>query len=89
MLTYSPSLTQSEHKNRKRLSLCLMFIENELNHNDCLPIRLFQLLIVLSGEYTCVATNVAGVAQRDMTLEVLVPPKIRKGPSLIKVSEWV
>ncbi|CAK8691082.1 unnamed protein product [Clavelina lepadiformis] len=40
-----------------------------------------------AGRYTCVATNIAGTVQRDMYLDVLVPPSIRRGPSSIKVLE--
>ena len=38
------------------------------------------------GSYTCIATNIAGEAQREMTLDVYIPPSIRRGPSLVSVS---
>ncbi|GBM98114.1 Hemicentin-1, partial [Araneus ventricosus] len=39
-----------------------------------------------SGKYMCVATNSAGNTSRNFVLNVLEPPSINKGPSLIKTS---
>ncbi|XP_055948498.1 hemicentin-1-like isoform X2 [Argiope bruennichi] len=39
-----------------------------------------------SGKYMCVATNSAGNTSRNFVLNVLEPPSIKKGPSLIKTS---
>ena len=36
-----------------------------------------------TGQYTCIATNAAGMIEHDITVEVLVPPYLsRKTPSL-------
>ncbi|XP_069039515.1 hemicentin-1 isoform X2 [Lepisosteus oculatus] len=36
-----------------------------------------------SGQYSCVATNVAGSSRLEFTVEVQVPPGIQAGPSLV------
>ncbi|KAM5147900.1 hemicentin-1 [Mantella aurantiaca] len=47
--------------------------------------RISDIRVTDAGTYTCVATNIAGNVTQIVTLKVYVPPKIQRGPQIIRV----
>ncbi|KAG8556198.1 hypothetical protein GDO81_017962 [Engystomops pustulosus] len=46
--------------------------------------KIFESRVTDTGTYTCVATNIAGNITQTVKLNVHVPPKIQKGPKIIR-----
>nr|DBA18217.1 TPA: hypothetical protein GDO54_016492 [Pyxicephalus adspersus] len=47
--------------------------------------KISDIRVTDSGTYTCVATNIAGNVTQIVTLNVYVPPKIQRGPQVIRI----
>ncbi|KAG9483371.1 hypothetical protein GDO78_009341 [Eleutherodactylus coqui] len=65
-----------------------IFVRFSTRHN-ILPsgsMRIFETRVTDSGMYTCVATNIAGNVTQSVKLNVYVPPKIQRGPKVIRVN---
>ncbi|KAM3915384.1 hemicentin-1 [Leptodactylus fuscus] len=48
--------------------------------------KIFETRVTDTGVYTCVATNIAGNVTQSVKLNVYVPPKIQKGPKVIRAN---
>ncbi|XP_075689566.1 hemicentin-1 [Rhinoderma darwinii] len=48
--------------------------------------KIFETRVTDTGMYTCVATNIAGNVTRSVKLNVYVPPKIQRGPKVIRAN---
>ncbi|XP_040264776.1 hemicentin-1 isoform X1 [Bufo bufo] len=48
--------------------------------------KIFETRVMDTGTYTCVATNIAGNVTQSVKLNVYVPPKIQKGPKVIRAN---
>eukprot|EP00079_Xenopus_tropicalis_P024320 XP_012816895.1 PREDICTED: hemicentin-1 [Xenopus tropicalis] len=48
-------------------------------------LKIFETRVSDAGMYTCVGTNIAGNITQLVKLSVYVPPKIQRGPKLIRV----
>ncbi|XP_068096243.1 hemicentin-1 isoform X2 [Hyperolius riggenbachi] len=49
--------------------------------------RIIDARVTDAGLYTCVATNIAGNITQTVKLNVYVPPKIQRGPQVIRINE--
>ncbi|XP_040215726.1 hemicentin-1 isoform X1 [Rana temporaria] len=47
--------------------------------------RILDVRVTDAGTYTCVATNIAGNVTQIVTLNVYAPPKIQRGPQMIRI----
>ncbi|XP_073439014.1 hemicentin-1 [Dendrobates tinctorius] len=48
--------------------------------------KIFETRVTDTGMYTCVATNIAGNVTQIVKLNVYVPPKIQRGPKVIRAN---
>ncbi|XP_056379622.1 hemicentin-1 isoform X2 [Hyla sarda] len=48
--------------------------------------KIFDTRVTDTGIYTCVATNIAGNVTQSVKLNVYVPPKIHRGPKVIRTN---
>ncbi|XP_075038771.1 hemicentin-1 [Mixophyes fleayi] len=49
-------------------------------------LKIFDARVIDAGMYTCVGTNIAGNITQSVKLNVYVPPKIQRGPKIIRVN---